>query len=146
VGLGPEGFISLTNFTDVPASLTGLYLCQGAECFELPDEVVDPGATVRVAVGDGSGLENVVATGASIGELPRADGEIALYDSTDIENPKAMLTYLQWGSTPHDFTAIAVEAGLWIESGYAPSSGTATRLFKIEESGLWVYDAPEFNQ
>ena len=140
VGLGPDGFVALTNFTDVPASLAGLYLCQARECFELPDQMVAPGGTVRIAVGDGSGLENVVAVHATLGELRPSDGEIALYASPDIHDPEQMLVYLQWGSTPHEFTAAAIQAGLWVKGGYAPSSRNATRLFKIKETGLWLFD------
>jgi hypothetical protein len=30
IGLGVNGYVSLTNFTDVAASMEGLYLCQGS--------------------------------------------------------------------------------------------------------------------
>jgi hypothetical protein len=83
IGLGQNGYVALTNFTDVPASLAGLYLCQGGACFELPDVVVPAEATVRVATGDGTGLEGVVATQATLGELKLADGEIALVTSAN---------------------------------------------------------------
>ena len=142
VGLGPNGFIALTNFTDVPTSLAGLSLCQASQCFGLPDALVDPGKTVRIAMGDGSGLESVVATRATLGELRPSDGEMALYASLDIKNPKEMLYYLQWGSTPHELTKVAVEAGLWIEKGYAPTSLNATRLYRVEDSGLWLFEEP----
>jgi hypothetical protein len=140
IGLGPDGYVSLTNFTDVPVTLAGLVLCQMPNYFELPDVAVEPGQTVRVAVGDGAGLENVVATNATLGELAPADGEIALYTSRDFEDPAAMIVYLEWGSTPHGRSAVAVEAGLWIEDSFAPTSPTATRLFRVEESGLWLFE------
>ncbi len=138
--LGPEGYIALTNFTDVPVSTGGLILCQGADCFELPDEEVPAGETVKVAVSDGSGLEDVIATQASIGELRSADGEIAIFASPDYNDPKALLVYLQWGSTPHELTTLALEAGLWFETSYAPSGPNATRLYRVEESGLWLWE------
>lgn len=142
VGLGPNGFVALTNFTDIPASLAGLYLCQGSACFELLDVVVAAGETVRVAVGDGAGLEGVVATHATLGELRPSDGEIALYASKELDNPQAMLVYFQWGSTPHDLTRTAIDAGLWVEGGYGPSSRNATRLFKVADTGLWLFEEP----
>jgi len=142
VGLGPNGFVALTNFTDVPTSLAGLYLCQGHACFELPDTVVGPGETVRIAVGDGSGRENVVATHAAIGKLQPSDGEIALLASKEPDNPKAMFVYFQWGSTPHQLTQTAIDAGLWVEGGYGPSSTNATRLFRVPETGLWLFEEP----
>ncbi len=140
IGLSPEGFIALTNFTDVPVSLKSLYLCQGSDCFALPDAVVAAGETVRVATGDGEGLENLVATGATIGELHRPDGEIAIFTSPDTTDPDALLVYLQWGSTPHELTEMAVEKGLWFETSYAPSGENATRLWRVEESGLWLWE------
>lgn len=140
VGLGPEGYISLLNFTDVPVSTAGLTLCQGSDCFALPDVEVAADETARVAVGDGTDLEGVIATQATLGELRPSDGEIAIFAKQDYEDPKAMLAYLQWGSTPHDLTGVAVEAGLWFETSYAPSSANATRLYRVPESGLWLFE------
>ena len=140
IGLGPEGWISLTNFTSVPVTTKGLYLCQGADCFALPDAVIEAGETGRITVGDGEGLEGVIASKATIGELKPADGEVALFSSDKFDDPKAILVYLQWGSTPHALTDLAVEAGLWIKTGYAPTSPNATRLYRIEESGWWMFE------
>lgn len=139
VGLGPNGYVALTNFTDQPASLGGLFLCQGAQCFALPDVEVAPSATVRVAVGNGTGLGGVVATRAAIGELRSSDGEVALVASQNVKDPKAMLMYLEWGSTPHDNTQTAIDAGLWLKGSYAPSATDATRLFR-QDTGLWLFD------
>lgn len=140
IGLGPDGYVALTNFTDVSVSTAGLILCQGTDCFELPDSEVVAGETALVAVGDGSGLESVIATGATLGELRPSDGEIAIFASENYDDPKAILVYLQWGSTPHELTPVAVEAGLWFETSYAPSSANATRLYRVEESGLWLFE------
>lgn len=140
VGLGPNGYVGLTNFTDVLVSTDGLILCQGSDCFELPDSEVKVGETVLVAVGDGSGLEGVIAKNATIGELRASDGELALFSSNNYDDPKAILVYLQWGSTPHELTPVAVEAGLWFETSYAPSSDKATRLYRVPESGLWLFE------
>ena len=114
VGVGSNGYVALTNFTDQPANLGGLFLCQGAKCFALPDAAVAPKTTVRVAVADGTGLDRVVATGATIGELRPSDGEVALYTSRDVKDPKAMLVDLEWGSSPLDNTQTAIDSGLWI--------------------------------
>ncbi len=142
VGLGQNGYVALTNFTDIPASLQGLYLCQGVECFKLPDVVVAAGATVRIATGDGSGLDDVVATHATTGELRPTDGEIALATTSKPDDPTSLLLYFQWGSTPHELTRKAVKAGLWVQDGYGPSSQNATRLFKDEKTGLWLFEEP----
>ena len=143
VGLGPDGYVSLTNFTDVPVTLAGLYLCQRPNYIELPDVLVEAGATVRVALGDGAGLENVVVTNASLGDLNPSDGEIAIYTSRDFDDSAAIIEYLEWGSTPHGRTNVAIAAGLWPEGSFAPTSATATRLFRVPESGLWLFEPNE---
>lgn len=142
VGLGANGFVALTNFTDQAGNLAGLYLCQGFKCFELPDVPVAVGETVRIAVGDGAGLEDVVVSHATLGDLRPSDGEIALLSSQNPKDPKAMFAYLQWGSNPHDLTQIAIDNGLWVQGGYSPSSDNATRLFRVPETGLWLFDEP----
>ena len=139
VGLGATGYVSLRNFTDVPASLDTVLLCQASGCVDLPDVDVEPNEVVRIALGDGAGLENVVMTGATL-DLPPADGEVAVYGSTDVRDPAAMRYYVQWGSTPHELTDIAVEAHLSGTTTYAPSGPSATRLWKTE-GGVWVWDA-----
>jgi hypothetical protein len=143
VGLGPEGYVSLTNFTDVPVTLDGLYLCQSSECFQLPDVAVEGGDTVRVAAGDGAGVDNVVATNATFGELNPSDGEIALFTSQNLDDPEAIIEYVQWGSTPHGHTAVAVEAGIWPATGFGPSADYATRVFRRERDGLWLFEPIE---
>lgn len=140
IGLGPEGYVALTNFTSVPVTTRGQYLCQGSDCFALPDVVIDAGATGKVTVGNGEGLEGVIATKATIGELNPSDGEVALFVSENYDDPKALLNYLQWGSTPHALTKLAVDAGLWIETGYAPTSPNAIRLYRDEKSGWWLFE------
>jgi hypothetical protein len=142
IGLGQNGYVALTNFTDVPASLNGLYLCQGVACIELPDEVVAAGETVRVASGDGTGLEGVIATHADLGELRPSDGEIALVTSAKPDDLHSLVLYFQWGSTPHKLTQMAVDAGLWTKGGYGPSSQNATSLYKDMSTGLWLFNEP----
>ncbi len=142
IGLGPGGYVSLQNFTEVEANLAGLYLCQADRCFELPDATHPPGETGRIAVGDGAGLGNLIVEHATSILLNPSDGEIALFDSTDVHDPVKMLIYFQWGSTPHALTSTAVSAGLWVGGSYAPTSQNATRLFRDEETGLWLFDEP----
>lgn len=137
---GPDGYVALKNFTDVPVTLAGQYICQGKDCFELPGEIVSPDETVKITVGNGDGLDGLVIADATMGKLQPADGEIALFASTNWDNPAALLTYLEWGSTPHDLTELAIEAGLWLEGTYAPAGSGATRLFRVEETGLWIWE------
>lgn len=140
IGLGSNGYVSLTNITSQPAALAGLYLCQGTQCWAFPEATVSAGATARVGVGDGKGLEGLVADHATIGDLKPADGEVALFASNKFDDPQALLAYLQWGSTPHKLTDLAVKAGLWLKESYAPTSENATRLYRQPDTGLWLFE------
>lgn len=142
VGVGDNSYVSLTNFTDQPGSLNGFYLCQGKSCFALPDKIVPASETVRVAVGAGNDLQNVVAANASFGKLRPEDGEIALTNSAAPDAPEKIMIYLEWGSTPHELTALAIKAGLWLKGSYAPTSSRAIRLYRVKESGLWLFEEP----
>ena len=141
VGLGPDGYITVLNFTDVAASLDNVLLCQPPTCVDLPDVVVQPGAVARVAVGGGSGLESVVLTNADL-ELSPSDGEIAIYESRDFDDPSKLRAYLEWGSSPHQATATAIAAGLWQPGSYAPTAANATRLYRTD-ANLWVFETDE---
>ena len=138
VGLGHRGYVTLHNFTDVASSLDALFLCQADGCVDLPDEVIEPGGFARIALASGEGLQDVVLTDADLALTP-ADGEFGLYVSEEVRNASDLRAYLQWGSTPHELTEVAVKVGLWQITGYAPSAPHATRLFKTDV-GLWVWD------
>ena len=129
VGLGPQGYITLRNYTDVAASLDHVFLCQSTGCVDLPDVIVQPGESVRVAVGDGTGLENVVMTGAHL-DLPPADGEVAIYASDDVRNPAKMRYYVQWGSTPHPTTRGLPSLPLLMITGTHPDPPSVDRAIR----------------
>lgn len=138
VGLGPNGYVTLLNYTDQAATLDGLRLCQPPTCADLPDTVVAGGGVARVAVGDATGIESVVLERAGL-QLRPAEGEVALFADGGLDDPDAIRSYLEWGSTPHAATPVAVRAGLWREGSYAPSGTDATRLYRTD-ANLWVFD------
>ena len=138
VGLGDDGWVALRNYTDEPASLADLYLCQPPDCVALPDEEVPAETVAYVSVSSGDDLDNVVVTDAELTLAP-PDGELALFSGDDTSDPEKIRSYLQWGSHPHEGTDVAIEAGLWIEGSYAPTSEAATLLFRSDE-GLWLFE------
>ncbi|MCI0583757.1 MAG: hypothetical protein L0227_12870 [Chloroflexi bacterium] len=138
IGLGPDGYVTLINYTGAAASLAEVYVCQANGCVDLPNTIIEPGQLARIAVGDGEGLASVVVRDADL-DLSPEDGEVAVFRSEDVTDSAGIRSYLQWGSTPHEMTDTAVEAGLWIATAYAPTAAHATRLWKTE-ANLWVWD------
>src|SRR5262245_30720369 len=112
VGLGQQAFVALKNVSAVRGTLKGLSLCQGGRCYALPGTTVKPARTVRISTGNGAGLTNVIARRATFGKLLSRDGEIALYGSRSVNDPKAMRGYVQWGTPKHALTPVAIKAGL----------------------------------
>jgi len=138
IGLGPEGFVMLLNYTDQPASLESIRLCQAEGCVKLPRFEVAAGTVAYVTVGDGAGLDRVAMTGADLTLTPD-DGEVAILRPGSGTEAADVRAYLEWGSTPHSLSAAAVDAGLWQEGSYAPTAPNATRLYKTD-ANLWVFD------
>lgn len=136
VGFGGSGYVRLSNITSVPASLDGLFVCQGADCVALPDVSVDGEKSAVVAVGDGQGLDDVVVAGAAL-DLVAAGGEIGVYAGEDVTAAPDVRAYIEWGSTPHEGTAAAVEAGLWLEGSFVETTGESTRIVRGED-GMWI--------
>lgn len=136
VGFGESGYVSLHNFTDAPASLSGLHLCEPPKCVALPDSEIAPGESAVVAKDDGGESEATVLSNAAL-DLNPASGEIGLYASEAADSAEDLRDYLEWGSTPHEGTATAIEAGLWIEGSYLNSSPEAVRIFQTPEKWEW---------
>lgn len=51
-------------------------------------------------------------------ERANEDGEVALFDSENFDDPSSLLSYVQWGSAGHDKEALAVSAGKWTEGEF----------------------------
>lgn len=139
IGIDPDGWVALKNFTDVTVTLDGLFLCQDGECLALPDENVGAGETAYIVTGQAPDVDGVVVAGASIGTLAPADGEVALF-VTQPGSTDSLIAFLEWGSTPHSYTEMAISRGLWLEDSYAPAGENAVRLYRNPESGLWLWD------
>jgi hypothetical protein len=138
IGLGPKGYVTLFNFTDERQRLLRLSLCQGANCVDLPDVSVKAGSPARVATGPGKGLGGVVMADAALGDLKASNGELAIF-AKDPAGSRRLVTFMEWGSTPHMHTREAIASGLWIKGAYAPTAPTAVRLHQ-KPGGLWVFD------
>lgn len=139
VGVGDEAWVELGNFTDIPVEFGGLHLCQADACQELPDGVVQPGEEVYVVVSGDPDLDGpVIVDDADLGELRPAHGELSLFSRADFDDPEALVLFFEWGSTPHEHTDLALEAGLWVDGAFAPTTERAVELYR-EETGLWLF-------
>lgn len=109
--------IVITNVGDVTGNLAGHFLCQRPAYFAIPDVEVPPGQFVAISTGgtvfqpppDAITIDQV----ATIGTLRPGDGEVGLYDSGNFGASTDILSYVEWGSSGHGRSSVAVKAGIW---------------------------------
>ena len=106
-----SGVATITNTGDEAIDLGGHWLCNRPTYVALPDQTLEPGATVQIVLG---GLE----TGG---------GEVALYDSRDFGNTEAILDYVTWGSGGGR-QSVAEGGGRWSGSPVEPDGAVALAL------------------
>ncbi len=61
-------------------------------------------------------FNNLMAPGEVKGlnlSISNTDGELAIYNAADFDNPNAMIHYVEWGSTGHGRSDEAIAADLW---------------------------------
>ncbi|NND74328.1 MAG: hypothetical protein HKN44_04925 [Ilumatobacter sp.] len=92
------GTFTISNHGDDVVQLGDIWACNFPDCQNLL-----PGT---VAGGQSEMLNNPI-------EVRAEDGELALYRSDQFSDPDAMLSYVEWGSSGHSRSSVAVAAGLW---------------------------------
>ncbi len=128
VVFGDQTTIEVGNLGPDAGHLTGIWLAIDPYYLELPSTVLAPGSALIVSVAEDADPKLVVPAAGLLPPLASASGEIGLYRSGDFGNPDAMIDYVQWGSTKHARTSVAVAAGLWPEEETISIDGSATGL------------------
>jgi len=126
VSLGVLGNVVVQNVGGEAASLGGHWLCQRPSYYEFPDVVLQPGETAAVSVGGDIFVPPegaIVIDGvAAIGPFNPESGEVALYFGSDFNNPEGILSYVEWGSSGHGRSQMAVAAQIWPEGGFVATT------------------------
>jgi len=120
-----EGWVLLQNTGNTPWDLTGHYLCQRPSYFALPDITIPAGDIYWVGVGAAIDAPGVGANGA-VGSFDPGGGEVGLYSSNSFGDADAILSYVEWGSTGHGRSSVAVAAGIWSTGDFVPVLGSLT--------------------
>jgi hypothetical protein len=123
IAFGAGAFIQITNTGNAPGDIGGHWLCQRPVYFEIPEVELGPGQSVWIAA-DGNDLVfvgdvvDVVDAAGGLGSLALGSGEMALYSSRDFADPAAIVDYVEWGTSGHGRSGVAVEAGIWPAGGF----------------------------
>jgi hypothetical protein len=123
IAFGDSGFIQISNVGNAAGDPGGHWLCQRPAYYEIPSVALGPGQSVWVAA-DKDDLQFVGAVVAAVdaagtlGRLAASSGEVALYAGRDFSDPGAIVDYVEWGTSGHGRSGVAVDAGIWPAGGF----------------------------
>jgi len=127
VGFGVDGAVTLTNYGSGPVDLRGAWLGQGLSLFQFPSAVIGPGESLDVRVEESLDADGGVVTGdyigvgGAVGSLGWTAGEVALFRYGAVDDPEALVSYVQWGSEPGRYASVAGTAGIWDPPSSVPT-------------------------
>lgn len=128
VVFGDQGTIEVGNLGPDAGDLTGYWLAIDPYYLELPSTVLAPGTALIVSVAEDADPTLVVPAFGLLPSLTGSSGEIGLYASGNFGSPDAIVDYVEWGSTGHVRSTVAIAAGLWPEDETVPVDGSASGL------------------
>jgi hypothetical protein len=132
VTFGDGAMVVITNTGTGAGELAGHWLCQRPSYFQIPDVALDPGEQVAIALG-GDGFAPpagalTVDAAATVGTIDPASGELGLYSASQFDDATVIVSYVEWGSTGHGRSSVAVAAGIWTEDGFVATTPTTGSL------------------
>ncbi len=132
VSFGTGRMVVITNIGDETGNLAGHFLCQRPAYWAFPDLEVPVGQSVAVSAGGSVFLPPpgalVIDESAGIGQLVASDGEVALYDSNSFGSSDSILSYVEWGSSGHPRSSVAVNAGIWPAGGFVETTSATVTI------------------
>jgi hypothetical protein len=124
VVFGDEGYVSITNVGDAAGNLEGWQLCQRPGYYGIGSVAVAAGETVHFATGSAPDLPGqVIESNGRFGRFSAGGGEIGLYVDSSFGSASSIRSYVEWGSSDHGRSSVAVAAGIWTGGGFVPSAG-----------------------
>lgn len=125
VVFGDGGYVSVTNAGDESGNLEGWQLCQRPAYYRIDSVEVAPGETVHFTDGSVSGLTGqVIDANRGFGRLIGSSGEVGLYVDNAFTSASSIRSYVEWGSSGHGRSSVAVTAGIWPEGGFVVVDGS----------------------
>lgn len=145
VVLGDGAMVVITNIGSESGNLGGYALCQRPSYFTLSDFEVPAGQSVAISLGgdtfDPPDGALVIEEVARISALSPDSGEVGLYSISSFSTSDAILGYVEWGSSGHGRSSVAVGAGIWETGGFVETTAETTTLtadlLPPAESGDW---------
>ena len=116
----PGGTIELKNIGTTTVDVSGYWLCDFPAYQQISNSSLDCGNSV-MAPGDILAVNDFNVVSA-------ADGEMGLYNTNSFGSASALEDYVEWGSTGHQRSSVAVAAGIWTAGDFVPAFGASESL------------------
>lgn len=134
VVFGNEGTIEVGNLGPDAGDLTGFWIAIHPSYLELPSTILAPGKALIVSFAEDADPDLVIPAAGLLPTLKSSSGEIGLYSGGDFGDPGAMVDYVEWGSTGHTRSNVAIAARLWPEDQAIVTDGSTTGLTADDRS------------
>ncbi|MEL7124267.1 MAG: hypothetical protein AAFO07_32830, partial [Bacteroidota bacterium] len=109
----PNGTVELKNIGDTTVDVSGYWLCDFPAYQRISDSNLQCGAT-SMNPGD-------ILTVDNFNTISWDDGEMGLYTSSAFSSSAAIVDYVEWGSSGHGRSSVAVAAGIWSTDDFVPA-------------------------
>ncbi len=117
-----DNIVQLKNIGTASLDISSYWLCNFPTYIKLSDLSID--GDLDLAPGETVDILNFTA-------INKDDSELGLYNTNLFDNTDAIVDYIEWGSTGHKRSAVAVSAGTWTEGDFIAS---------FPENDFIVYD------
>ena len=117
-----SAIFDIKNVSNDTIDVTDYWICEGPGMYNrIGDVIIECGSFDYVmAPGDVKGL-NI--------SVDNVDGELAIYTDDDFTDPDDMIHYVEWGSTGHARSDVAVAAGLWTSGDFVASFDVMNSIY-----------------
>jgi Secretion system C-terminal sorting domain len=122
----PGTTVELKNIGDAAQNVSSYYLCDFPAYQQIGTSNIIFG-NVMMQPGDILVINNVFSMSAN-------DGELGLYATPSYSSSAAIRDYVEWGSTGHTRSTVAVAAGIWTTGDFVPAF-TAGSSIEYDGSG-----------
>jgi len=114
------GTIELKNIGSTTIDVSSYWLCDFPSYQQVSNSALDCGSAM-MAPGD-------LLTVNNFNVVDESDGEMGLYSNNSFGNAASMLDYVEWGSTGHQRSSVAVAAGVWTTGAFVPAFASGESL------------------
>lgn len=110
--------VELKNLGSSPVDVSSWWLCTFPLYNQISSLTIVSGSTTIPP----NGL--LVISGHTMG----ADEELGLYTTNSFSSSSAIVDYVEWESTPHQRSSVAVTAGVWLSGQFLPATPSGSSI------------------